>query len=121
MVRAFLEEEFPLVFGLRLADLSLSSLVKSEEVRSLLMQGEEAIRSVRFDHAVEFAARAFRLSAARYAAESEQLIGPGVRLSPFLGIPSVGGIDDYGLPFWTNMDRDVTEALHKSRGHFANR
>jgi hypothetical protein len=51
-VGAFLEENFPPIFGIRLAEVSLSSLVKSEPIRTLLQASEQAFNSANYPEAV---------------------------------------------------------------------
>jgi hypothetical protein len=117
-VGAFLEENFQPIFGIRLADVSLSSLVKSETIRTLLRASEQSFNSANYPEAVAGAARAFKLVLQTYASTSGDLIAPGVRLSPFLGFGRLHFSDD-GSPFSPGMDRELKNALEEMSTTFS--
>jgi hypothetical protein len=110
MVRAFLEDEFPPVFGLRLGEASLASLVKSDTVRPLLLEAEQAARDADYNKAVEAAARAFRLTLREHAQESE-LVRPGLRQPMFLNLFGVYDIDRRLEAALEDMSEDFGEQI----------
>ncbi|MBV1707028.1 MAG: hypothetical protein KGQ37_07455 [Hyphomicrobiales bacterium] len=61
-ITAFLVEAAPKLFEIEFDSISLSALVRSEEVRSALQAAEAAAREERFPAALEHAAKAFRRS-----------------------------------------------------------
>ena len=61
-VTAFLVETTPKLFQIEFDSISLSSLVRSDDVRSGLQAAETAALAGQFDEALEQAAKAFRLS-----------------------------------------------------------
>jgi hypothetical protein len=61
-ITAFLVDAAPRLFGIEFDSISLSALVRSDEVRSALQAAEAAAREEKFPAALEHSARAFRLS-----------------------------------------------------------
>ena len=61
-ITAFLVDAAPKLFGVEFDSISLSALVRSEEVRSALQAAEAALREEQFSAALEHAAKAFRTS-----------------------------------------------------------
>jgi hypothetical protein len=61
-ITGFLVETSPKLFQIEFDSISLSSLVRSDEVRSELQAAEAAARDERFQEALELASKAFRLS-----------------------------------------------------------
>lgn len=116
-VGAFLDQAFPLIFGLQLSDVSLSRLVKSDKVREILLSGEQALANQDYQTSVVEASKAFNLALIEYARGSGNLIRPGVELSPFLGSPRFTTFTDNGHLIQDRMDPDVENALRDiSRG-----
>ncbi|MBB4199195.1 hypothetical protein GGD83_003006 [Rhodoblastus sphagnicola] len=61
-ITAFLADAAPKLFEIEFDSISLSALVRSDEVRSALQAAEAAVREEQFPAALEHAAKAFRLS-----------------------------------------------------------
>ena len=109
-VRAFLVEEFPNVFGVQLAEASLSSLVKSEKVRALLLEAERAVREPDYSKAIEGAARSFRLTLREHAEECE-LVRPGLRHPRFLSLFGIHDLDRRLEDAFRDMSYDFGEQI----------
>jgi hypothetical protein len=92
VVGAFIEENFPRVFGLRLAEASLSSLVKSDRVRPLLLEAEQAMRAAKYPKAIEAAARSFKLAMREHDRESK-LARPALRYPSLWRLTGVDELD----------------------------
>lgn len=62
VVTGFLLDAAPKLFQIEFDSISLSSLVRSDEVRFQLQAAEEAVKAEQFQEALEVASKAFRLS-----------------------------------------------------------
>ena len=110
-VEGFLADSCPLAFGVKFEAVSLSALIRSDNIRTVLQRGEAAFSKRKYADSVERAAMAFTHALEGFAESDAKLVPPGIETPFAFTMTGFVGADADLQRAFSQMAMDVTKQI----------